>query len=160
MELGGLDNFGGYNNLAMPRKPDVDLTSLEKTVAKLREGVASYAKDPSEVALESVVKRFELTYELARNTLVRFLRKTSVELKDKSLTLSYVIRTANQDGLLQGTWRNWAEFRDMRNEAAHAYNEPAARDIAEKIPRFLEEAEFLLARMRERIEEEDANVEP
>ncbi len=131
---------------------EVDLRPLQRATARLREGLESYLREPDNlIYLDSVIKRFEFTYELSRGTLLRFLEATSVKLKGTGApTLGELIRTANQDGLLRGTWEQWREYRDMRNRTSHAYDEGKAREIAACLPGFLEEAEFLLRRLDER----------
>jgi nucleotidyltransferase substrate binding protein (TIGR01987 family) len=133
---------------------EVDLTPLGKVIARLREAVAAYEKDPENVVLlDSLLKRFELTFELSRNSLNRVLKATSVALKDENPTFGEVIRTANQDGLLLGNWEQWHEFRAARNNASYAYDEVKARAIATIVPAFLKEAEYLYTHLRERLKD-------
>ena len=134
-------------------RAELDLTPLSRVVLRFREAVEAFGSEPANLFyLDSLIKRFEFTYELSRNTLLRFLELTSVKLKgNEAPSLATLIRTANQDGLLLGSWEQWHAYRDARNRTSHAYDEVKARDIAEGLPKFLEEVEFLLARMRERM---------
>ena len=68
------------------------------------------------------------------------------------MTLAALIRTANERGYLETTWAEWKDFRDARNIAAHAYNEPAGEKIALQVPAFLVAAEQMLERMRRKAE--------
>ncbi len=131
---------------------EVDFSVLGRAIARLREAVLAYEREPENLLyLDSSIKRFEFTYELSRNTLLRFLEATSVKLKgSEPPTLGTLIRTANQDGLLLGTWEDWRGYRDARNRTSHAYDEGKAREIAASLPKFLVEVEFLYARMNER----------
>ncbi len=133
---------------------EVNLSMLGRAIARLREAVLACQREPDNLLyLDSSIKRFEFTYELSRNTLLRFLEATSVKLKSSEPpTLGTLIRTANQDGLLLGTWEEWRGYRDARNRTSHAYDEGKAREIAASLPNFLMEAEFLHARMSERLE--------
>lgn len=120
---------------------------------RLHEGLQAYQREPENtIYLDSLIKRFELAYEMSRNTLVRFMEATSTRLNpDEGVTLATLIRTANQDGLLRGTWDQWRGFRDARNQTSHAYDENRARLIAAEIPGFLEEANFLFEQMRRKL---------
>ena len=132
---------------------ELSLEPLQKVLARLREGLEAYEREPGNtIYLDSVIKRFELAYEMSRNTLARFLEQTSFKLRsDEGATLATLIRTANQDGLLRGTWEQWREFRDARNQTSHAYDEGRARMVASHIPLFLEEAEYLYEQMRRKL---------
>ena len=134
---------------------ELDLTPLRKATMRLREAIEAYAHEPENLLyLDSLIKRLEFTYELGRNTLLRFLELTSVKRKaNEAPSLSTLIRTANQDGLLLGSWEEWHGYRDARNGTSHAYDEGKAREIAAGLPAFLQEVEFLLDRMSERLRE-------
>ncbi len=132
---------------------EIDLGTLGRAIVRLREAVEAHGREPENLFyVDSVIKRFEFTYELSRNTLLRFLEATSVKLKGTDApTLPTLIRTANQDGLLRSTWEQWHTFRDARNRTSHAYDEGKARKIAAGVTAFLAEAEFLHERMTERL---------
>ena len=135
--------------------PELSLDPMQRTLARLREGVDAFHREPENtIYLDSLIKRFELAYEMSRNTMARFVEATSMQLKsDDGVTLSAIVRTANQDGLLRATWEQWKGFRDARNQTSHAYDESKARAIAESVPAFLAEAEFLYEQMLARLGE-------
>ncbi len=139
----------------------VSLLPLGRAIVRFRENVEAYSREPDNLFyLDSLIKRFEFTYELSRNTLQRFLEQTSTKLRlSEAPTMATLIRTANQDGLLRGTWEQWHGYRDARNQTSHAYDESKARDIAGMLPDFLIEVESLYERMRERLGE-DAGAAP
>ena len=62
-----------------------------------------------------------------------------------------LIRTANQQGLLLGHWPAWHRFRDLRASTSHAYHAETAKQVAEAIPDFLLEAEYLRDELRNRL---------
>ena len=37
-----------------------------------------------------------------------------------------LIRTANEQSLLQGDWADWKQYRDMRRRTSHTYDEAVA----------------------------------
>jgi nucleotidyltransferase substrate binding protein (TIGR01987 family) len=100
---------------------------------------------------DGLIQRFEYTFELARATLARFLSENSNSLKSGDQPdYQEIIRSANQDGLLLGSWPDWRGYRDARNETSHTYNQTKAEMVAAQAPEFLKEAEFLYATMVER----------
>ena len=61
-----------------------------------------------------------------------------------------LIRTANQQGLLLGGWPAWHRHRDSRTRTSHAYQASIAKKVADSIPAFLAEAEYLTDELRRR----------
>ncbi|MYB34412.1 MAG: nucleotidyltransferase, partial [Gammaproteobacteria bacterium] len=57
----------------------------------------------------------------------------------------------NEQGLLLGEWVDWRRYREMRSRTSRAYNEDAALEVVEGIPRFLEEATYLHKQLQERL---------
>jgi uncharacterized protein with HEPN domain len=66
------------------------------------------------------------------------------------MTFPALIRTANEQDLLFGSWPDWHGYREMRNTTSHTYDEAKALKVVEAIPVFLEEARELLRRLQER----------
>ncbi len=130
---------------------EVDLSSFSRAIARLEEASTAFAADPSNLFIrDAIIKRFEFTYELAQNTLRRFVEAYSLHLRTSDrLTLPELIRTASQDGLLRSGWDVWHTYREARNKTSHTYNEDQALAVLEIIPAFLTEANFLYARMAE-----------
>jgi len=78
---------------------------------------------------DGLIQRFEYTFELARATLTRFLHENSNSLQTGDQPdYQEIIRSANQDGLLLGSWPEWRGYRDARNETSHTYKSAEARD--------------------------------
>ena len=67
------------------------------------------------------------------------------------MPFSDIIRSGNEQGLLLNDWSHWKFYRDMRAKTGHTYNENVALEVVKGIPKFLAEAEFLLARLTERV---------
>lgn len=131
----------------------IDLESLERVVWRLREVIADYKKTPDNLyILDSIIKRFELAYELSTRALRRYLVDraiSSADTEDKSF--QWTIREADKLGLLLHGWPEWKAYRDARNETAHVYHEPKAREIAEAAQPFLVDAEYLLENLKRRL---------
>jgi nucleotidyltransferase substrate binding protein (TIGR01987 family) len=130
----------------------IDLGAFERVVMRLREALDAHAADPGNLfILDSVVKRFELTYELAFRSLRRFLLDYSPSSADiDALTFQEMIRRGDELGLLAHDWQHWKQYRDARNETAHSYKEEKAREIAQESIIFLAEAQYLLENLKRR----------
>jgi nucleotidyltransferase substrate binding protein (TIGR01987 family) len=120
---------------------------------RLREALDAHAAAPADLfILDSVVKRFELTYELAVRSLRRYLLDYSASPAEiNSLTFQEMIRRGDELGLLAHNWPQWKQYRDARNETTHSYREEKAREIASEAQIFLAEAEHLLDNLKRRI---------
>jgi nucleotidyltransferase substrate binding protein (TIGR01987 family) len=132
--------------------PKLTFPPLGSALELLREAVNVVARNPEDALWrDGLIQRFEYTFELARATMTRFLYENSNSLKSEDKPdYQEIIRTANQDGLLLGSWPDWRGYRDARNETSHTYNQTKAEMIAAQAPEFLKEAEFLYATMVER----------
>lgn len=131
----------------------LDLTPLENAVKRLREGLERYRKDISDEQIrDGLIQRFEFTYELSHKMLKRFLTATAASPTEvEDMVFADLIRTGNERSMLLGDWPIWKGYRDMRGKTSHTYDAEVALAVVEGIPAFLEEAEFLLARLRERV---------
>lgn len=131
----------------------IDLETLERVTMRLREALTDYAKDPANLyILDSVIKRFELTYELSIRTLRRFLLDFVISAPEvEDMSLQGLIRRGDKERLLQSGWPRWKDFRDARNETVHTYREEKARQIAKTADTFIAEAEYLLQNLKRRI---------
>ena len=139
-------------SLDLDEAKPLDLESLGRVVVRLREAVDAYKAAPENLfILDSVVKRFELTYELSIRSLRRFLRDYEVSAGEiEDMSFQGIIRRGDKEGLLQTGWPEWNGFRDARNRTVHTYREEKAREIATKASIFVVEAEFLLDNLRKR----------
>ena len=59
-------------------------------------------------------------------------------------------RTANAQGLLQGDWTDWKQYRDMRSRTSHTYDEAVALAVVQGIEKFLAEAVFLQNKLQQK----------
>ena len=129
----------------------IDLSSLKKATGRLGEILDRYASEPEDLAVQdSVVQRFEYTYELAYKTLKRFLEETAANPAAASaMGFQDIIREGNEKGLLKGDTKTWIKYRDKRNITSHTYDGDKAQDVISIVPKFYEEAMFLLERLEE-----------
>ncbi|MDR3212366.1 MAG: nucleotidyltransferase substrate binding protein [Azoarcus sp.] len=128
----------------------LDLTPLEKAIARLREGLTRYQQDISDTQIrDGLIQRFEFTYEISHKMLKRFLEATSANPAEfDDMGFQDLIRAGNERGLLLGSWPDWKKYRDMRAKTSHTYDEEVALEVVGGIPAFLEEADELFSHLR------------
>jgi len=130
---------------------ELSVAQLGKAIGRLEESLEAYRAEPENLMYrDSVIKRFEFTFEVVQSLLRRFVTAYSVNVKQREqLTFPTLIRTASQDGVLRGGYDVWHGFRDARNRTSHAYNEDQAVAVVEAVPGFLDEVRFLYMRLGE-----------
>jgi nucleotidyltransferase substrate binding protein (TIGR01987 family) len=131
----------------------LDITPLVNAIGRLREGLERHQREPADEQLrDGLIQRFEHTYELCHRTLKRFVQQTAASPAEVDrMAFQDLIRTANQQGLLSGDWPAWHRFRDLRARTSHTCRAETARAVAEAIPAFLTEAEYLRDQLRSRL---------
>ncbi|MGI8772207.1 MAG: nucleotidyltransferase substrate binding protein [Acidobacteriaceae bacterium] len=136
----------------------LDLTPLKNAINRLTEALARFKATPDDTVIrDSVIKRFEFTYEVSHKMLRRFLAEYGADADGVSaMTFPELIRTANQKNLLRSDWPRWHDFRDARNRTAHTYEEAIAQAVLAEIPDFLEEAKHLYLSMQDGASRADA----
>lgn len=130
----------------------LDLTPLINAVNRLEEGLARYLSDISDIQIrDGLIQRFEFTYELSHKMLRRYLEAAAADPTEfDAADFQYLIRSANEQGLLLSAWPAWRHFRDMRSKTSHTYDETVALKVVEGIPDFLTEARHLLSELQRR----------
>jgi len=130
----------------------LDFLPLQDVVQRLEEGVARYDSDTSDIMVrDGLVQRFEFTYELSHKMLRRFMEAGAANPTEfDEADFQYLIRTANEQGLLLGSWLQWRVYRDMRSKTSHTYDKGVALKVVAGIPAFLVEARFLLEQLQQK----------
>jgi nucleotidyltransferase substrate binding protein (TIGR01987 family) len=130
----------------------LDLTSFEKALTSLKVAESEYQKDTGNLFIrDSVIQRYEYTYELCHKMIKRFLLETEFSSQAiNEMTFSEIIRTANEKSLLINDITTWSKFRKMRNVTSHTYDSNIAFDVISVIPGFINEAEYLLQKLQEK----------
>ena len=132
---------------------DLDFSALRRALATLEESARIYAADSSNIFMrDSVIKRFEYTYETAHKSLRRFLAETEPDADAvRRLSFPELVRLGHSRGLLRSDLEEkWTAFRKMRNTSAHAYDDGAAQSVSVGVPEFVAEARHLLAELESR----------
>jgi nucleotidyltransferase substrate binding protein (TIGR01987 family) len=129
----------------------LDLSSLQQAVKSLQEVLREHDAHPHNVYVrDAAVKRFEYTYEMAFKTLRRFLEMSAFSPSEFTAdSFQDIVRSGNERGLLLGDISSWSAYRKMRNITSHTYDEDKAEEVIASIPKFYEEARFLLERLKE-----------
>lgn len=124
----------------------IDVSSLVKALATLEEGLAASALAPDDKFIrDACIQRFKYSYEPAHKILRRYLAASEPAVHEMSFP--NLIRLGYERGLLAQSWDAWTEFRDARNAASHAYDEPKANKVFEKIPAFAAAAKFMASQI-------------
>ncbi len=126
----------------------LQLTSLEKAVASLKEVIEEYEKTKNMFVRDACIQRFEYTYELSHKMLKRHLEMSSANPAEiDQMSFQDLIRTGSEKGLLLHGWDEWKLYRKARGTTSHAYDEVKALDVLSIIPRFFEEVKYLLEQL-------------
>ena len=131
-----------------------DLIAFERCLTRFDEMLARWQREPADDAVrDSVVKRFELTYELSVQALLRYLASTAAsETKITGYDFQDLIRKGDQAGLLRTGWPEWRHYRESRNRTVHTYREEVAIQIAEAARDFAQEARVLFGNLKKRLD--------
>ena len=130
---------------------ELDYSPLGRAAARLREALAAREMHPKDDFIrDSVVQRFEFTFELAHGMLKRYLQATEASTDSvDAMSFPTLIRTASERGLLLSGWDTWFDFRKARNTTSHAYDEVRAKLAVAMAPAFLVEVDFLYKKLME-----------
>ena len=128
----------------------LDLSVFEKALNSLKVSFEKFNEDQNDdIVRDSVIQRFEYTYEFAVKIIERYL-KTTISTNVKVLTFNQLIREANERELLHGNLESWDVYRKKRNITSHTYDEKKALEVISIMDDFIKEADFLLNKLKER----------
>ena len=129
---------------------------LGKALATLQEAWNEYQKDASNTFVrDSVIQRFEYTFELSHKMLRRFLSETeSSRAEISEMFFNDIIRLGCKRGLLLNDLEVWDKYRKLRNLTSHNYDEFNADDIIVIIPVFIEDVDYELKKIRENLNQQ------
>ena len=131
----------------------LDITSFENALNSLKEVIEVYNSDKTNlITRDSMIQRFEYTYSIALKMIKRFFSQGAFVENVDGMTFNEMVRQANKMDLLKSNLETWTIFREKRNLTSHTYDEKVASDVAEIIPEFKDEADFLLNKLKERLQ--------
>jgi nucleotidyltransferase substrate binding protein (TIGR01987 family) len=119
---------------------------FEKALVRLGEVLEL---DETDVVRNSIIQRFEFTFEMAWKTLFRFLSDRGERVAAKA----WDVLPAAFESLLIDDAEVWDKIRELRNETSHEYNEQKAIEVAAYVrhhayPAFLRLKDELARRAR------------
>lgn len=131
----------------------IDISPLARAIQRLDEGMVRYLTDTTDIQIrDGLIQRFEFTYELSHKMLKRYLVFASPTPDEfDGVDFSYLIRSANQQGILLGDWLQWKQYRNMRSKTSHTYDEDIALLVVGSIPAFQQEAHYLHNKIQARL---------
>jgi len=134
----------------------LDLTSMEKAVASLGNGVAVVQDEASsgrfddrvvETLKAGVIQNFEFTYEISWKMIQRWIRHNVSPDDAEPRTKKDLFRLAANRGLIPDP-QPWFEYIEARNLTTHTYDRAKAEKVVEAAIRFLDDAAALLAELK------------
>jgi nucleotidyltransferase substrate binding protein (TIGR01987 family) len=126
----------------------IKLTYLKKALISLKAALANPLledKTAYEFMRDSVVQRFEYSYELCRNLLKKILVNI---FEEETTTVKDIYRTAGRHNLIDNV-EHWFYYHDVRNNTSHRYIEDAAEEAYKAAKLFVIDAESLLNKLEE-----------
>lgn len=121
----------------------LDLTPLRNAIQSLD---AALAKDKDEFIRDSVIQRFEYTFELSWKLLERHLELELGRENVDRLSRRDLCRVGAEKGLIRDSAK-WFEYHSARNITSHAYNVSLADQVYEVARVFSSDAHFLLDKL-------------
>lgn len=129
----------------------LDLSPLEKALQSLEKAVVRSKLEPKDDMIrDSVIQRFEYSYELSWKMLKRQLEKDAANpTAIDAMSFKELIREGAEKGLIQDP-EAWFEYRNQRNITSHTYNEQKAATVYQAAVSFLPDAQNLLKTLNNR----------
>lgn len=124
----------------------LELSGLKKALVSLAEAV-DYSKNlpkgiNADIVRDSVIQRFEYTYELSWKLLQRWIKINVSPEEAEPRTKKDLFRLAAKKQMLVDPGE-WFEFAEARNSTAHTYNQKNAQYVYDIALRFLPAAHLL-----------------
>ncbi len=124
----------------------LELSGLQNAIHSLEESLVWYDKGagnlPSDILRDSVIQRFEYTYELCWKMMKRWLEVNLGSTYVDGISRKELFRFANEHHLIADPAK-WFLYHEARNQTSHVYNEETAKQVFQVISAFLKDAEFL-----------------
>jgi len=118
----------------------------------LKEAWVEYQKNTSNnFVRDSVIQRFEYTFEMSYKILRRFLSEAeSSRAEISEMLFNELIRLGSKRGLLLNDLETWDKYRKLCNLTSQYYDEFNTESIIAIIPVFIEEIDYELAKLKEK----------
>lgn len=103
--------------------------NLKKAYVKLKE-VSDIYDGKNEIIRDSLIQRFEFTYELTHKTMKEFMKYLGVTLENSFPRT--IFKKAYVNNLISDD-KVWINLLEDRNSTSHIYNENLANEVADRI---------------------------
>ena len=131
----------------------LELTSLRKTVYLLKEAMDWYRNKstvaPREILRDSVIQRFEYTYELAWKMMKRWCEINVGASYIDGISRKELFRMAAEQRLIDDPVK-WFEYHEARNQTSHIYDESVAQDVFNVVGSFLDDVQKFFTTLEKR----------
>ena len=111
------------------RSIEFKFINLKKAFTRLKE-VRDLYDGSNDIIRDSLIQRFEFTYELTHKTLKEFMKYLGITL-DNSFPRT-IYKKAYINNLISDD-KLWINLLEDRNSTSHIYNEDMSNDIADRI---------------------------
>lgn len=111
------------------RNVEFKYMNLKKAYTKLKE-VSDIYDGNNDIIRDSLIQRFEFTYELTHKTLNEFMKYLGVTLENSFPRT--IFKKAYVNNLISDD-KVWINLLEDRNSTSHIYNENMAEEIADRI---------------------------
>lgn len=101
----------------------VALEHFQKALARLKEALA---QDENDFIRDSIIQRFEFTFEAAWKAMYRWLRARGNDVDEEAYS---VIPMAFERRLISEV-KEWGDMRKFRNQTSHTYDQSIAIEVA------------------------------
>lgn len=106
--------------------------NLKKAYGKLKE-VSDIYDGKNEIIRDSLIQRFEFTYELTHKTMKEFMKYLGVTLENSFPRT--IFKKAYVNNLISND-KVWINLLEDRNSTSHIYNENLANEVADRIIKY------------------------
>lgn len=124
----------------------LELTSLRKAIDSLSESQKWHHKGagdvPADILRDSVIQRFEYTYELSWKMIKRWLEINLGSTYVDGISRKELFRYAAEHHLIKDPLK-WFSYHEARNQTSHVYDEIVAEDVFGVIDDFVKDVEYL-----------------
>ena len=118
------------------RSIDFKYMNLKKAYSRLKE-VSDLYDGKDDIIRDSLIQRFEFTYELTHKTLREFMKYLGVTLENSFPRT--IFKKAYVNNLISDD-KVWINLLEDRNSTSHIYNENLADEVADRIVKYYVDA--------------------
>ena len=128
------------------------LGTLKRALHTLEEAIELYREQEGNQKLklaiqDSVIQRFEYTYELAWKAMKRWISdNVNPESAEPVYSRKELLRLAARCGLIEDPLR-WFDYHEARNVSAHTYNEANANQAFQAALALVDDVQYLINRL-------------